>query len=90
MTRIAFPILKPALYASFILLFISILNDYDPALFLVTPGHEIMGVTMLDAEQQGTIGPVAALAMVQVAITVLAIAVGARLFAPQARGKRNA
>jgi hypothetical protein len=45
---------------------------------------------MLDAEQQGTIGPVAALAMVQVAITVLAIAAGARLFAPQARGKRNA
>jgi iron(III) transport system permease protein len=89
-TRIAFPILKPALYASFILLFISILNDYDPALFLVTPGHEIMGVTMLDAEQQGTIGPVAALAMVQVAITILAIAVGARLFAAQARGKRNA
>ena len=33
MTRIAFPILRPALYASFILLFISILNDYDPALF---------------------------------------------------------
>ena len=52
-TRIAFPILKPALYASFILLFISILNDYDPALFLVTPGHEIMGVTMLDAEAAG-------------------------------------
>jgi iron(III) transport system permease protein len=90
MTRIAFPILRPALYASFILLFISILNDYDPALFLVTPGHEIMGVTMLDAEQQGTIGPVAALAMVQVAVTVLAIAVGAWLFGSQARGKRHA
>ena len=89
-TRITFPILKPALYASFILLFISILNDYDPALFLVTPGHEIMGVTMLAAEQQGTIGPVAALAMVQVAITVIAIAIAARLFAPKARGKRHA
>ena len=49
-----------------------------------------MGVTMLDAEQQGTIGPVAALAMVQVAVTVLAIAVGARLFGSQARGKRHA
>jgi iron(III) transport system permease protein len=90
MTRIAFPILKPALYASFILLFISILNDYDPALFLVTPGHEIMGVTMLDAEQQGTTGPVAALAMVQVAITILAIAIGARLFAQKAPGRRHA
>jgi iron(III) transport system permease protein len=89
-TRITFPILRPALFVSFILLFISILNDYDPALFLVTPGHEIMGVTMLDAAQQGTTGPVAALAMVQVAITIAAIAVGGRLFARRVRGNRHA
>jgi iron(III) transport system permease protein len=89
-TRIAFPILRPALFVSFILLFISILNDYDPALFLVTPGHEIMGVTMLDAAQQGTTGPVAALAMVQVAITIVAIAVGGWLFGSKIRGYRNA
>jgi iron(III) transport system permease protein len=90
MTRITFPILRPALFVSFILLFISILNDYDPALFLVTPGHEIMGVTMLEAAQQGTTGPVAALAMVQVAITIVAIAVGGRLFATRIRGHRYA
>jgi iron(III) transport system permease protein len=90
MTRIAFPILKPALLVSFILLFISILNDYDPALFLVTPGHQIMGVTMLQAEQAGTTGPVAALAMVQVVTTIAAIAVGSRLFASRVRGSRNA
>jgi ABC-type Fe3+ transport system permease subunit len=88
MTRITFPILRPALFVSFILLFISILNDYDPALFLVTPGHEIMGVTMLDAAQQGTTGPVAALAMVQVAITIVAIAVGGQLFVTKIGGRR--
>jgi iron(III) transport system permease protein len=90
MTRITLPILRPALFVSFILLFISILNDYDPALFLVTPGHEIMGVAMLQAAQQGTTGPVAALAMVQVAITIVAIAVGSRLFAGKIRGLRYA
>jgi iron(III) transport system permease protein len=90
MTRIALPIVRPALLASFILLFISILNDYDPALFLVTPGNQVMGVTMVQALQQGITGPVAALAMVQVAITVAAIAVAARLFATKARGRRNA
>jgi iron(III) transport system permease protein len=90
MTRVIFPILRPALFASFILLFISILNDYDPALFLVTPGHEIMGVTMLDAAQQGTNGPVAALAMVQVAITIVAIAACARLFASRISGHQHA
>jgi len=90
MTRIILPILRPALFVSLILLFISIFNDYDPALFLVTPGHEIMGVAMLDAAQQGTTGPVAALAVVQVAITVVAIAVGGRLFATRIRGSRHA
>jgi iron(III) transport system permease protein len=82
--------LRPALFVSFILLFISILNDYDPALFLVTPGHEIMGVSMLDALQKGTTGPVAALAMVQVAITVVAIAVAGWLFGARVRGNRHA
>ena len=80
-TRIILPILRPALFVSFILMFISILNDYDPALFLVTPGHEIMGVTMLTPSSRASNGPVAALAMVQVAITVVAIAVAGRLFA---------
>ena len=90
MTRITLPILRPALFVSFILLFISILNDYDPALFLVTPGNQIMGVTMLTTLQSGATGPVAALAMVQVAITIVAIAVGGRLFATRVRGHRHA
>jgi iron(III) transport system permease protein len=90
MTRIVFPILRPALFVAFILLFISILNDYDPALFLVTPGHEIMGVTMLDASKQGSVGPVAAMAMVQVAVTIVAILVGGRLFATRVAGRRYA
>jgi iron(III) transport system permease protein len=89
-TRITLPILRPALFVSLILLFISILNDYDPALFLVTPGHEIMGVSMLLALQKGTTGPVAAMAMVQVAITIVAIAVAGRLFATRIRGHRYA
>ncbi|WP_329557413.1 ABC transporter permease [Streptomyces sp. NBC_00696] len=80
MTRIVLPILRPALLASFILLFVSILNDYDPALFLVSPGNEIMGVTMINSLKQGSTGPAAAMAMVQVAATIVAIAVGSRLF----------
>lgn len=85
MTRIVLPILRPALLASFILLFVSILNDYDPALFLVSPGNEIMGVTMINSLKQGSTGPAAAMAMVQVAATILAIAAGTRLFRTTAR-----
>ena len=90
MTRVAFPILKPALLVSFILVFISILNDFDPALFLVTPGNQIIGVTMLDASRQGSVGPVAALAMVQVLLTVVAIVLAGRVFAVKMGGRRNA
>jgi len=79
-TRITLPILRPAVFVAFILMFISILNDYDPALFLTTPGTTVMGVAMLNAEAQGVNGPVAAMAMIQIAITVTAIAVGGRLF----------
>jgi iron(III) transport system permease protein len=85
MTRIVLPIVRPALLAAFILLFVAILNDYDPALFLVTPDHEIMGVTMINSLKQGSTGPAAVLAMIQVAATIVAIAVGTRLFRISAR-----
>jgi len=90
MRRIVLPILRPALFVSFILLFISVLNDYDPALFLVTPGHEVMGVTMLQSLQQGTSGPAAALAMVQVVVTIVAIVAAGRLFAIRMTGQTHA
>ncbi|MBA3367036.1 MAG: iron ABC transporter permease [Actinobacteria bacterium] len=77
---IVLPLLKPALFASFILMFVEIINDYDPAVFLVKPGTEVMGATMLAQFIQGTVGPVSALAMVQVVITVVVLSIGAKLF----------
>jgi iron(III) transport system permease protein len=89
-TRITLPILRPALFVAFILMFTSILNDYDPALFLATPGNPVMGVAMLNAEAQGINGPVAAMAVVQVAITLAAIALGGRLFTARIARRGNA
>ena len=45
---------------------------------------------MLDAAQKGSTGPVAALAMIQVAITIVAIAVGGRLFLTKVARRRYA
>ncbi len=87
---IVLPLLRPAVFASFILMFVEILNDYDPALFLVKPGTEVIGTTMLSEFIQGTVGPVAALAMVQVAVTVVVLAVGARLFKVRPMGGYDA
>jgi len=78
--KIVLPLLRPAIFASFVLLFVELLNDYDPAVFLVKPGTEVMGATMLSQFIQGLIGPVSALAMVQVAITIVVLAVGSKVF----------
>src|SRR6266540_1092976 len=88
--KIVLPLLRPAIFASFVLLFVELLNDYDPAVFLVKPGTEVMGATMLSQFIQGLVGPVAALAMVQVAITVVVLTVGSRLFKISTTGGHDA
>jgi iron(III) transport system permease protein len=88
--RIVLPLLRPAIFASFVLMFVEILNDYDPAVFLVKPGTEVMGATMLSQFIQGAIGPVSALAMVQVAVTVTVLAIGATVFKVRAMGGPDA
>ena len=87
---IVLPLLKPALFASFVLMFVEILNDYDPALFLVRPGTEVIGTTMLDTFLQGIVGPVASLAMVQVGVTVLVLFLGTVVFKIRVTGGHDA
>jgi iron(III) transport system permease protein len=85
-TRVLLPLLRPALIAAFLLMFVTLLNDYDPAVFLVTLNSQIMGVTILQTYQKGLAGPVAALAMVQIAMTVFVLGIGALILRRQARG----
>jgi iron(III) transport system permease protein len=77
--RVLLPILRPALLAAFVLMFITLLSDYDPVVFLQKPGTEVVGVTMLQYWQQGVVGPVAALAVVQVVIVAVVLLLGARV-----------
>jgi iron(III) transport system permease protein len=76
--RILLPILRPALLAAFVLMFITLLSDYDPVVFLQKPGTEVLGVTMLQYWAKGIVGPVAALAVLQVVIVGVALLIGAR------------
>jgi iron(III) transport system permease protein len=80
MRTIVFRLLRPAMAISFVLLFVAMLNDYDPAVFLVTPGTEVMGLTMLKLWVAGTVGPVAALGVIQVAITLVVLGAGRLLW----------
>jgi iron(III) transport system permease protein len=88
--RILLPLLRPAILASITIVFITILNDYEAAIFLAKPNTELMGVEMLQQYAKGTGGPVAALAVLQLAITVGVLTLGALLFKGIGRGGRRA
>jgi iron(III) transport system permease protein len=87
--RIVLPQLRPAMVGSVLILFVTILNDYEAAIFLSKPGTELMGVEMLRAYAQGTEAPVAALAVVQLAITIVVLGLGGLLFALTRRRSRT-
>ena len=76
---ILFPLLRPALISTFILLFITFLKEYSVALFLFARGSQVIGTTMLEVWAQGGPGPAAALALVQLAIVAIATAISRRL-----------
>jgi iron(III) transport system permease protein len=76
--RILLPMLRPALLAAFVLMFTTLLGDYDPVVFLQKPGTEILGVTMLQYWSTGVQGPVAALAVLQVVLVAAVLGLGAR------------
>jgi iron(III) transport system permease protein len=74
--KIVLPLLRPAIIGSLTILFVAIVNDYEAAVFLAKPGTELMGVEMLRQYAQGTEGPVAAMAVIQLAITVAVLSLG--------------
>jgi iron(III) transport system permease protein len=86
MRSVMVPLLRPALAAAFVLLFVSFLKEYASALFLVSRGSEVIGTTMIELWRQGNSGPVAALASVQLLITFVAILIGQRLLGARLRG----
>ena len=63
------PLLKPALFSAFAVLFIQFFKEYAVAVFLYAPGSEVIGTTLLSYWIQGDAGPVAALSTVQVLLT---------------------
>jgi iron(III) transport system permease protein len=84
--RIVLPIIKPALLSCIILLAIQSTKEYAAAIFLYAPGSEVIGSTMLTLWVQGQAGPVAALAVIQVAAVTALIAVATRVLGVKLHG----
>ncbi len=85
-TRIIVPILKPALFSCYALLFIHFFKEYVTAAFLYQPGSEIIGTTMLQLVAQGDNGPVSALATIQVVITAAFVILARRVMGAKIYG----
>jgi iron(III) transport system permease protein len=87
--RVVLPLLRPAILGSLMILFIAILNDYEAAIFLAQPNTQLMSVEMLQLYARGTQGPVAALAVLQLAITAVVLLTGGLIFKRITRGGQS-
>lgn len=80
MRIVLLPLLKPALLGSFILLFVFHLKSYIIAIFLMAPGLEVMGVSMLSLWTNGDVGPLAAFASFQIVLIAVLLILARVLF----------
>ena len=67
---VTLPLTKHALLGAFMLYFVQFFKEYSAASFLFSPGTEVIGTTMLQLNLVGHLGSLAALAVIQLAITV--------------------
>lgn len=84
--RIVLPLARPALLSCFILLMVLIIKEYTSAVFMMAPGAEVIGSTMLALWMQGQTGPVAALAMLQIGMTAGMTLLATRLLGVKLHG----
>jgi iron(III) transport system permease protein len=84
--RILLPLLREALFAGYTLLFVTFLKEYASAVFLFARGSEVMGTTMIELWRQGDSGPVSALAVLQVVLTLLWLGIARRVLGVRVYG----
>jgi len=76
---VTLPLTRHALFGAFMLYFVHFFKEYSAASFLFSPGTEVIGTTMLQLNLVGHLGSLAALAVIQLVITVpLAVAIYSR------------
>lgn len=76
---VTIPLLRPALVGCFLLYFVQFFKEYAAASFLFGPDTAVVGTTMLQLDLMGNLGPVAALSVVVLVLTLpIAVLVYAR------------
>jgi iron(III) transport system permease protein len=70
-SRVLFRLIMPGLLSGFVLLFVQMIKEFTPAVFLANANSQVMGTTMLQLWLNGNTGAVAALSCVQIIITAV-------------------
>lgn len=78
-TKITFPLLRPGLLVAWVLVFIPGIGELSATILLYTQGTETISIAIFRLQELGQLEVVAALAVVTVAITLLALAVVVRV-----------
>ncbi len=71
---VTLPLLKPGLVAGWILLFVSFTRELSASVLLYSPGKEVLSVAIYDMWEQGDFRPLSALAMIQIVIALVMLA----------------
>lgn len=85
-TKVLGRLLTPALAGAMILVFVTMIKEYSPAVFLANADTNVIGTTALELWVQGNTGSVAALATIQILITAVFVGIANRLM----KGRANA
>lgn len=78
-TRVLGKLVLPAFAGALILVFVTMIKEYSPAVFLANSQTNVIGTTALQLWAEGNAGSVAALATIQIAITVVFVSIATRL-----------
>lgn len=79
-SRILFRLLLPALFSSFVLVFVTMIKAYAGAVFLVNADTNIIGTTNLTLWTNGNTGAVAALSCLQILLTTIVVLIAGKVF----------
>ncbi|MXN17933.1 ABC transporter permease subunit [Pseudooceanicola sp. GBMRC 2024] len=86
LTRIMLPLFLPGAFAAFILVFVQMMKELSSAIFLVTADTQLISTTVLQLWLNGEAGAVAAMSLIEVALTILVVLVLGRIMKVKAHG----
>ncbi|HEV8636432.1 MAG TPA: iron ABC transporter permease [Chloroflexota bacterium] len=88
--RVTLPLLRRAVLANWLLVFIPSLRELSSAIFLFTPATAVMSTLIFDLSDAGNFEPVSALGVVLMLLTFTLVGLAYRFFGGAAIGQRRA